>query len=87
MPYIKQALRKFYKPRVESAPDCNPGILNFQITTLCIDYLEQEDESYAAYNAVIGALDCAKMELYRRMIIPYEEEKIEENGDIYHDET
>ena len=39
--------------------------------------------NYALYNAVIGVLECAKMELYRRQISPYEDRKIAENGDVY----
>jgi hypothetical protein len=31
---------------------------------------------------VIGALENCKMELYRRKIAPYEDIKIEENGDV-----
>lgn len=32
---------------------------------------------------MVGALECAKLELYRRIAIPYEEQKIQENGDVY----
>ena len=38
--------------------------------------------NYAACNTVIGALECAKLELYRRIIGPYEDKAIEKNGDI-----
>jgi len=31
----------------------------------------------------IGALECAKLELYRRVAAPYEDTKIAENGDVY----
>jgi len=34
-------------------------------------------------NAIIGALECAKLELYRRVAAPYEDDKIAENGDVY----
>ena len=34
-------------------------------------------------NAIIGALECAKLELYRRVAAPYEDDKIIENGDVY----
>jgi len=30
----------------------------------------------------MGVLECVKQEFYRRRAVPYEEEKIEENGDI-----
>ena len=32
---------------------------------------------------VIGALECAKLELYRRIAAPYEDTKIQENGEVY----
>lgn len=31
---------------------------------------------------VLGMLECCKMELYRRHVAPYEDEKIIENGDV-----
>jgi len=31
----------------------------------------------------MGALEGAKLELYRRKVAIYEEEKIKENGDVY----
>ena len=34
---------------------------------------------------LIGVLECAKLELYRRVAAPYEDDKIDENGDVYQD--
>jgi len=31
----------------------------------------------------VGVLECAKLELYRRIAAPYEDEKIVETGDVY----
>lgn len=39
--------------------------------------------SYADINEAIGALECAKLELYRRIAVPYENRKLAENGDVY----
>ena len=61
---------------------CNPGTLNYIITRLVVWYLG-ENPNYERYNAAIGVLECAKQELYRRKIAPYEDEKCEENGDVY----
>jgi len=36
---------------------------------------------------VIGVLESVKMELYRRKIADYEDEKCEENGDVYRNGT
>ena len=44
--------------------------------------IKDKGESYSNYAECIAALECAKIELYRRKIAPYEDKKIEENGDI-----
>ena len=65
----------------------HPGTLNYIITRLC-DYWCRDfagEANYEKYNAVIGVLECVKQELYRRQIAPYEDEKCEENGDVYHE--
>ena len=61
----------------------DPGTLNYQITSLCIDYVKDTGEQYQHYNDVIGALECCKLEMYRRAVAPYEDTKIKENGDVY----
>jgi hypothetical protein len=80
MPYIAKELRKLID--CGSKPD-NPGELNYLITCLCRDYIEQKGKRYLILNEVVGALECAKLELYRRVAAPYEDEKIAENGDVY----
>jgi len=79
MPYIKP------QDRTEGARlhPCNIGALNYAITTLIDDYLSSKGLQYSEVNAVIGALECAKLELYRRVAAPYEDHKIYENGDVY----
>jgi len=60
------------------------GELNFKITELCLEYINSQvvDPNYSIYNAVIGALECAKLEFYRRALVPYEEQKKFDNGDV-----
>lgn len=58
------------------------GILNYCISTLINDLLK-EPTTYAQINRLIGVLECAKLELYRRIAAPHEDKKIEENGDVY----
>jgi hypothetical protein len=38
--------------------------------------------SYAKINEAVGVLECAKLELYRRLAGPYEDGKIAQNGDV-----
>lgn len=79
-PYIKKERRVeiLTKGFVENA-----GELNFCITNICTDYVELHGLNYRTLNDVIGALECAKQEFYRRVATPYEERKRAENGDVY----
>ncbi|MCI0558113.1 MAG: hypothetical protein MN733_06430, partial [Nitrososphaera sp.] len=58
------------------------GQLNYVITRLAQELAKAKGSNYAAFNAVIGVLECAKLELYRRIVAPYEDRKIQENGDL-----
>jgi hypothetical protein len=60
------------------------GELNFIITNICQNYLDDNGKNYAKINDIIGALEACKLEFYRRLAAPYEDTKIEENGDVYH---
>lgn len=82
IPYIK----KYDRLKIDSAlkffEPLNEGELNYTITMLCKKYIEDHGESYKNYNALIGVLECAKLELYRRKVSNYEDIKIMENGDL-----
>lgn len=80
MPYIEPNRRTelFEKPLPETA-----GELNFLITVLVDDFINHKGKNYRTLNEAIGVLECAKLELYRRLAAPYEDNKIEENGDVY----
>ena len=81
MPYIRQERRDAI--RAGARPQ-DAGELNFAITVLVDNYLNDKGGiRYAHLNEVIGAMDCAKLELYRRVVAPYEDQKIQENGDVY----
>lgn len=85
MPYIKQEDRERLKGYLHTnnpAPG-TPGELNYLVTQLVNIYIHQSDSlNYSAINDCIGALECAKLELYRRVAAPYEDRKIGENGDV-----
>lgn len=85
MPYIKGSSRDHLAARnTEDISELcySPGDLNYVITKICDDYLGK-NPSYTHINEVIGVLECAKLEFYRRVAVPYEDKKIEENGDVY----
>jgi len=85
MPYIKQKLREDVDPYIQDVFQYveSPGDLNYVITSLCLKYLRDTKEQYADYNMIIGTLECAKLEFYRRAVATYEDKKVIENGDVY----
>jgi len=82
MPYIRKEDRSRFDKLLEF-DGVNVGELNFLITSLCKKYLQYAGENYKVYNSIIGVLECAKLEMYRRKVATYEDLKIEENGDVY----
>ncbi len=91
MPYIPQERRQELYPliskvageiqaAVESGTGKRDGEYNFVITILG-EMLY--DRNYTDQNARHGVLACAQMEAYRRVLAPYENEKIVENGDVF----
>ena len=81
MPYIDE-VRRVKLLEFNDQPQ-NAGELNFLITNLITKYIFMKGEKYQNYNDVIGALEGAKLEIYRRKIAPYEDIKMRENGDVY----
>ncbi len=77
MPYLPESERVHARPEGAS-----PGDLNFLLTRVLVRFLG-DSPRYKDYNTAIGALECAKLELYRRMVAPYEDLKLAENGDVY----
>ena len=89
MPYITlEDRRKFGKPLLElDALVCNQGLsngeLNYLITELGRLYLKKHGKSYNTISDVVKAMECAKLEFYARVARPYEDTKIQQNGDVY----
>lgn len=86
MPYIKPEPRAYFEPLLAGISENLPsdaGELNFLLTSICDLYLKQKGVKYANLNEVVGVLECAKLEFYRRIAAPYEDGKIAENGDVY----
>lgn len=86
MPYINKLEREDLDswlveemlPQPETA-----GQLNYLFSLIARDYINKQGLKYQAINDIIGALEGAKMEFYRRVAAPYEDQKIVENGDVY----
>ncbi len=65
-----------------------PGHLNYIITSIVKRAYKGAAEQdnfklgYSDYAEMISVFENAKLELYRRTVAPYEDKKIEENGDV-----
>lgn len=84
MPYIKRQDReKFDKLLLDIGVLIkSEGELNYCITKLALIFMAPRDLSYSLLNKIMGVFECAKLEFYRRFVVPYENEKIIENGDL-----
>ena len=80
MPYITKERRYL----IDNDHDpLTAGELNYTITKIINNYLYSSGLSYSKINDVMGVLECAKLELYRRVAVPYENAKLAENGDVF----
>ena len=91
MPYIVKEKRHVLDPHIdnlhrelvglESDDPMNnmEGNLNYIITALL---RKVYGKSYAEINAAIGMLECCKLEHYRTVAAPYEDQKKFDNGDV-----
>ena len=59
------------------------GELNYQICKLINDFFAARSLTYGTLNEAIGALECAKLEVYRRVAAPYEDRKAMANGEVF----
>ena len=94
MPYIHRFDREVLDNKIDELmaeldgvgdDDIIAGRLNYIISSLAwrlCGHNEQGERRYARMNTVLGAMEAAKLEFYRRIVVPYENEKIQENGDV-----
>lgn len=84
MPYVDAESRNRVADSVavRDVDRLTEGELNYLITSLVSAWLGKEP-TYDRFNGVVGVLECAKQELYRRRIAPYEDTKREHHGDVY----
>jgi hypothetical protein len=80
MPYITQERRAVLNESMGKPQTA--GELNYMLTVLVRDYFN-EHRNYQGINDIVGALEGAKLEFYRRQVAEYENTKIAENGDVY----
>jgi hypothetical protein len=84
MPYIpSKKLRKqldevFYSFVGCGDTDNHTGKLNYLLFKLAKHY----GRNYKSYRDFLGELESAKLEIYRRLVAPHEDEAIKRNGDV-----
>lgn len=86
VPYISKTQRKELDALLSGGHALyleKPGELNYVLTKAVIAYLERKRLSYQSITEVIGVLETMKLELYRRLAVPYERRKHLENGDVF----
>jgi hypothetical protein len=86
MPYIESDRRKFltsktYQELLDISDQMTAGDMNFLLSTL-LWYRFAKGVSYSTGNAIVGILECAKLEFYRKLLAQYEDQKIQENGPL-----
>lgn len=81
VPYIERSRRRMLRPVAEDSPQ-TAGELNYQMSQLVVRYLAM-NQGYQGINDVVGVLECLKMEVYRRLAVPYENGKKQQNGDVF----
>jgi hypothetical protein len=93
MPYIPRENRSAYDGLIDQLvaalaaepADRRKGHANYVVTQLvrkAWGVHAAAGESYSNYADVIGTLECAKLELYRRWVAEYEDKAIKKNGDL-----
>lgn len=80
MPYIPKHKRAGLEP---CGKPYSEGELNYTITRTLDRWLSEFGVNYSNINAAVGVLECAKLELYRRIAAPYEDVKQGMHGDAY----
>jgi len=88
MPYIIPSQREKYTDALKTLKELmldygtSSGELNYLIYSLCLIYMKEKGTTYKHLEDVVGTLENVKAEFIRRVVFPYEDQKIELNGDI-----
>lgn len=87
MPYINKVQRGMWDEFIEQIEaehnnsHIEMGEINYFVSRLLWRQFHQ-NKSYKKANEIVGVLECIKAEFYRRVVAPYEDVKIQENGDV-----
>jgi hypothetical protein len=89
MPYIKKDRRLLLDPaiselkeKMRSLDNLSKGDLNYICYSLGLSYIKTKGPSYQNISDAVDGIRGSSTELSRRILDPYEDTKIVENGDI-----
>ena len=84
MPYIKEEDRRWFDASIPDVVSKNTtaGELQYCIAIMLKAFIGN-GYNYQRLNDAMGALNGANLEFYRRVVAPYENNKIDENGGVY----
>jgi hypothetical protein len=89
MPYIKESLRQLVDKEIEDIaemvhvmpPQERGGVLNYVFTRLLVEAFGKL--GYYDTSQAVATLECCKLEWYRRVMAPYEDEAMKRNQVVY----
>jgi len=94
MPYIKgkdrinidatlEPIQDYILRKYAAGEKINAGELNYVLSSIIHGWVTASPKiCYAVMNEAMGALECAKLEFYRTVMAPYEDEKRTKNGSV-----
>ena len=95
MPYVNEVVKKNMAPFIEDLIQflehentvIQPGEFTYIIYRLMLAHREGlramiGDHKYSSLAEILGCVESAKLEFYRRIVAPFEDLKITENGDV-----
>ncbi len=86
MPYIKEERRELYlQTLTDLASKLRDRNTESGDVVYCVYWLLKQlygDGNFDVKSDALKVLEAAKLEYYRRIMAPYEDEKIRENGDV-----
>ncbi|MDD5016321.1 MAG: hypothetical protein PHW73_14725 [Atribacterota bacterium] len=89
MPYIKKDQRNIYSSSIENITSIlsqnkwKKGDFNYCISMIINAWVKDTGLSYDTLSNITGVLNDIKTEFERKVVAPYENKKIEENGEVY----
>ena len=84
MPYIDPEKRKEFESILDQLDNISirTGDMNYFISSVLHRWIRKYKLCYDMLNSIVGVLECIKLELYRMIAAPYEDQKKEENGPV-----